>query len=30
MIYNTRNRGNDTKETQKEKKTCFNTHAGGK
>ena len=26
MIYNTRNRSNDTIESQKEKKTCFNTH----
>ena len=24
MIYNTRNRSNDTTESQKEKKTCFN------
>ena len=24
MIYNTRNRSNDTAESQKEKKTCFN------
>ena len=30
MIYNTRNRSNDTTESQKEKKTCFNDHAGGK
>ena len=30
MIYNTRNRNNDTTESQKEKKTCFNAHAGGK
>ena len=29
MIYNTRNRSNDTTESQKEKRTCFNTHAGG-
>ena len=29
MIYNTRNRSNDTTESQKEKKTCFNAHAGG-
>ena len=28
MIYNTRNRSNDTKESQKEKKTCFNAHNG--
>ena len=26
MIYNTRNRSNDTTEGQKEKKTCFNAH----
>ena len=24
MIYNTRNRSNDTSESQKEKNTCFN------
>ena len=30
MIYNTKNRNNDTTESQKEKKTCFNVHAGGK
>ena len=30
MIYNTRNLSNDTKESQKEKKTCFNVHTGGK
>ena len=30
MIYNTRNRRNDTAESQKEKKTCFNAIAGGK
>ena len=30
MIYNTRNRSNDTKESQKEKTTCFNIHEGGK
>ena len=30
MIYNTRNRSNDTAESQKEKKTCVNAHAGGK
>ena len=29
MIYNTRNRNNDTTERQKEKKTCFNAHVGG-
>ena len=29
-IYNTRNRNNDTTESQKAKKTCFNAHAGGK
>ena len=27
---NTRNRSNDTTESKKEKKTCFNAHAGGK
>ena len=26
MIYNTRNRSNDTSESQKEKKTCFKVH----
>ena len=26
MIYNTRNRSNDTTESQKEKNTCFNAH----
>ena len=26
MIYNTRNRSNDTAESQEEKKTCFNAH----
>ena len=26
MIYNTRNRSNDTAASQKEKKTCFNAH----
>ena len=30
MIYNTRNWNKDTTESQKEKKTCFNAHAGGK
>ena len=30
MIYYTRNRSNYTTESQKEKKTCFNAHAGGK
>ena len=30
MIYNTRNQSNNTTETQKKKKTCFNAHAGGK
>ena len=30
MIYNTSNQSNDTAESQKEKKTCFNAHAGGK
>ena len=28
MIYNTRNRSNDTTESQKEKKTCLNAHNG--
>ena len=26
MIYDTTNRSNDTTESQKEKKTCFNAH----
>ena len=26
MIYNNRNLSNDTAESQREKKTCFNTH----
>ena len=26
MIYNTKTRSNDTAESQKEKKTCFNAH----
>ena len=30
MIYNTRNRNNETTESQKEKNTSFNVHAGGK
>ena len=30
MIYNTKNRNNDTTESQKEKKTCLNAHAGRK
>ena len=30
MIYNTKNRNNDTTESQKEKNTCFNVHAGEK
>ena len=30
MIYNTRNRGNDTTESEKENKTCFNAHTEGK
>ena len=30
MIYNTRNRSNDTTETQTEKMACFNAHAAGK
>ena len=28
MIYNAKNRNNDTTESQK-KKTCFNAHEGG-
>ena len=27
MIYNTRNRSNDTTESQKEKNACLNAHA---
>ena len=30
MVYNTRNWSNDTTESQKEKKTCFNAHVGRK
>ena len=30
MIDNTKNRNNDTTESQKEKKICFNANAGGK
>ena len=30
MICITRNRSNDTTESQKEKKPCFNAHAGRK
>ena len=30
MIYNNRNRSNDTTESEKEKKTSFNAHAGEK
>ena len=30
MICITRNRSNDTTESQKEKKACFNARAGGK
>ena len=30
MIYDTGNWSNYTTESQKEKKTCFNAHAGGK
>ena len=30
MVYNTRNHSNYTTESQEEKKTCFNAHAGGK
>ena len=30
MIYNTKKQNNDTTDSQKEKKTCFNAHAGGK
>ena len=28
MIYNTRNRSNDTTESQKERRTCFNAQEG--
>ena len=27
MVYNTRNRRNDTTESRKENKTCFNDHS---
>ena len=30
MIYNTKNWNNATTESQKERKTCFNAHTGGK
>ena len=30
VIYNNRNRSNDTTESQKEKNACFNAQAGGK
>ena len=30
MIYNKRNRNNDTAESKKEKKTCLNAAVGGK
>ena len=30
MIYNAKDWNNDTTETQKDKETCFNAHAGGK
>ena len=30
MICNTRNRNHDTTESQKEKKICYNAHAGGR
>ena len=30
MIYNNRNRGNNTTEIQEEKKTCFSAYTGGK
>ena len=30
MIYDSRNRSNDATESQKEKKICFNPHAGGR
>ena len=30
MMYNTTNRSDDTVETQKEKKICFNADEGGK
>ena len=29
-MYDTRNWGNDTTESQKERKVCFNAHVGGK
>ena len=29
MLYNTRNWSNNTTESQKEKKTCFNVHVEG-
>ena len=29
MIYDTLYRNNDIRESQKEKKACFNAHAGG-
>ena len=30
MMYNTRNPSNNTTESQKENKICFNANAGGK
>ena len=30
MIYNAKDWNNDTTETQKDKETCFDAHAGGK
>ena len=30
MIYSTKSRNNDATEKEKEKKTLFNAHAGGK
>ena len=30
MIYNTGNQSNDATESQTEKQTCFNAHAGEK
>ena len=29
MIYNTRNQSDDPTEIQREKRVCFNVHAGG-
>ena len=30
MVYNTKDRNNDTTENHKEKKTCFSAHERGK